>query len=44
MLLRNTKVTGNLAPNFEREPYIMKAKEGHELTLQSKDGNEYRRK
>ena len=43
MLLTNTKVTGKLAPNFEREPYIVKAKEGHELTLQSKDGNEYRR-
>ena len=43
VLLKNTKATGKLAPNFESEPYTVKAKEGHELTLQSKDGNEYRR-
>ena len=41
--LKNTKATGKLAPNFESEPYTVKAKEGHELTLQPKDGNEYKR-
>ena len=34
VLLKNTKATGKLARNFESEPYTMKAKEGHELTLQ----------
>ena len=43
VLLKNTKVTGKLAPNFESEPYPVKAKEGHDFTLQSKDGNEFRR-
>ena len=43
MLLKNTKVMGKLAPNFESEPYTVKAKQGHELTLQSRDGTEYRR-
>ena len=43
VLLNNTKATGKLTPNFESEPYTVKAKEGHDLTLQSKDGNEYRR-
>ena len=42
VLLKNTKATGKLTPNFESEPYTVKANEGHELTLQSKDGNEYR--
>ena len=43
VLLENTKATGKLAPIFESEPYTVKAKEGHKLTLQSKDGNGYRR-
>ena len=43
VLLKNTKATCKLAPNFESEPYTVKAKEGHELSLQSKDGNEYKR-
>ena len=33
----------NIKANFESEPYMVKAKEGHELTLQSRYGNEYRR-
>ena len=37
VLLRNTKATIKLAHNLESEPYTVKAKEGHELTLQSKD-------
>ena len=40
---KNTEVTRKLAPNFGSEPYTVKAKEGHKLTLQSKDGNKYRR-
>ena len=43
VLLKNTKVTGKLTPDFESEPYKVKAKEGHALTLHSKDGNKYRR-
>ena len=43
VLLKSTKATGKLAPNFESEPYSVKAKEDHELTLQSNDGNKYRR-
>ena len=30
VLLKNTKATGKLAPNFESEPYTVKAKEGHD--------------
>ena len=37
VLFNNTKATGKLASNFESEPYTVKAKEGHELTLQYKD-------
>ena len=43
LLLKNTIAMGKLAPNFESEPYTVKSKEGHELTLQAKDRNEYRR-
>ena len=41
-VLKNTKATGKLAPNFESKPYTVKAKECHKLTLQSKDRNKYR--
>ena len=30
VLLKNTKATGKLAPNFESEPYTVKANEGHD--------------
>ena len=43
VLLKNTKTTGKLAPNYENEPYTVVTKEGHELMLQSKDGEVYRR-
>ena len=42
-LLKNTKTTGKLAPNYEKEPYTVLTKEGHELMLKSKDGGIYRR-
>ena len=43
VLLKNTKTTGKLAPNYEKEPYTVLTKEGHELMLKSKDGGIYRR-
>ncbi|CAB4034836.1 Transposon Ty3-G Gag-Pol poly [Paramuricea clavata] len=43
VLLKNAKTTGKLAPNYENEPYSVVTKEGHELMLQSKDGEVYRR-
>lgn len=43
VLLKNTKVTGKLAPNFEPTPYTVKNKEGSQLTIVSKDGVEYKR-
>ena len=41
MLLKNTKSTGKLAPNFEREPYTVLAKEGHQETVKSSEGAVY---
>ena len=43
MLLKNTKGTGKLAPNFEPEPYTVLAKEGHQVTVKSSEGAVYRR-
>ena len=43
VLLKNTKTTEKLAPNYEKEPYTVLTKEGHELMLKSKDGGIYRR-
>ena len=43
VLLKNTKTTGKLALNYEKEPYTVLTKEGHELMLKSKDGGIYRR-
>ena len=43
VLLKNTKSSGKLAPNFEAEPYTVLTKEGHELMLQSNEGAVYRR-
>ncbi|CAB4022188.1 Transposon Tf2-9 poly, partial [Paramuricea clavata] len=42
VLLKNTKTTEKLAPNYENEPYTVVTKEGHQLMLQSKDGEVYR--
>ena len=43
VLLKNTKTTGKLAPNIEPEPYIVVAKEGHQVTMKSSEGAVYRR-
>ena len=43
MLLKNTKSTGKLAPNFEPEPYTVLAKEGHQVIVKSSEGAVYRR-
>ena len=43
VLLKNTKTTGKLAPNYGKEPYTVLTKEGDELMLKSKDGGIYRR-
>ena len=43
MLLKNTKGTGKLAPNFEPEPYTVLEKEGHQVTVKSCEGAVYRR-
>ena len=43
VLLKNTKTTGKLAPNFEPEPYTVVAKEGHQVTVKSSEGPVYRR-
>lgn len=43
VLVKNTKLTGKLAPNFEPKPYIVQTKEGNELTLKSPDGVVQRR-
>ena len=34
VLLKNTKTTGKLAPNFEIEPYTVLTKEGREVTVE----------
>ena len=43
VLLKNTKSSGKLAPNFEPQPYTVQAKEGQELTLKADDGTLYRK-
>ena len=43
VLLKNTKSSGKLAPNFEPQPYTVQTKEGQELTLKAEDGTVYRR-
>ena len=43
VLLKNTKSSGKLTPNFEPQPYTVQTKEGQELTLKSSDGVLYRR-
>ena len=43
VLLKNTKSSGKLAPNFEPRPYTVQTKEGQELTLKADDGTVYRR-
>ena len=37
VLLKNTKSSGKLAPNFEPQPYTVQTKEGQELTLKADD-------
>ena len=41
VLLKNTKSTGKLLPNFEPEPYTVLAKEGSQITVQSSKGTIY---
>ena len=43
VFLKNTKAQGKLDPNFEKDSYFVKKKEGNELTVVSKDGVEYKR-
>ena len=43
VLLKNTKSSGKLAPNFEPQPYTVQTKEGQELTLKADDGTVYMR-
>ena len=43
VLLKNTKLSGNLAANFEPNPYTVQTKEGQELTLKSTDSTVQRR-
>ena len=43
VLLKNTKDTGKLAPNFEAEPYTVLTKEGGQVTVKSSEGVVYRR-
>lgn len=43
VLLKNTKSSGTLAPNFEPQPYTVQTKEGQELTLKAENGTVYRR-
>ena len=42
-LLKNTKDTGKLAPNFDPEPYTVLTKEGGQVTVKSMEGMVYRR-
>ena len=37
VLLKNTKTSGKLEPNFESEPYTVQTKEGSEVTVRSKE-------
>ena len=43
VLLRNTKASGKLTPNFESTPYTVLTKEGNEVMVESRDGVAYRR-
>ena len=43
ILLKNTKSTGKLAANFEKEPYTVVTKEGREVIVKSNEGVLYRR-
>ena len=43
VLLKNTKLSGKLASNFETKPYTVQTKEGQELTLKSTEGVVQRR-
>ena len=43
VLLKKTKTSGKLEANFESKPYTVQTKEGHEVTVRSKEGVEYRR-
>ena len=43
VLLRNTKASGKLTPNFESTPYTVLTKEGNEVMVESEDGVAYRR-
>ena len=43
VLLKNTKTTGKLAPNFEQEPYTVLTRNGSEVTVEAGDGAVYRR-
>ena len=43
MLLKNTKSTGKLAPNFEPELYTVLAKDRHQITVKCSEGAVYRR-
>lgn len=42
-MLKDTKTSGKLKANFESEPYTVQSKDDSEVTVQSKDGVEYRR-
>jgi len=39
VLLKNTKSSGKLVPNFEPQPYTVQTKEGQELTLKAENGS-----
>ena len=43
VLLKNTKTSGKLAPNFESVPYTVVTEEGSEVMVESDDGVTYRR-
>ena len=43
VLIKNSKSTGKLTPNFETEPYTVQTKERQELTLKSAEGVVHRR-
>ena len=43
VLVKNSKSSGKLTPNFETEPYTVQTKEGQELSLKSAGGVVHRR-
>ena len=43
VLVKNSKSSGKLTPNFETEPYTVQTKEGQELSLKSAEGVVHRR-